>query len=127
MALGSSANLGGVPLGGGHDWSYYQPSTGVVDAYGNPVPSTQYSYIARINYNSAIAGSPMPAGVPVYAVNPNYNSNSVGSNSLSSSVSPTPPPVQSTFTFDTIGQTIVRSIGHCRLPLRYIWVKGVTA
>jgi len=29
------------------------------------------------------------------------------------------------FTYDTIGQTIPRSIGHCRLPLKTIWVAGV--
>ncbi len=29
------------------------------------------------------------------------------------------------FSFDTIGQTIFRSIGHCRLPLRTLWVQGI--
>lgn len=31
------------------------------------------------------------------------------------------------FVFDTIGQTIIRSIGHCRLPLRIIWAQGIEA
>lgn len=34
-----------------------------------------------------------------------------------------PPHLQ--FTLDTIGQTIFRSIGDCRLPLRTIWVQGI--
>lgn len=38
---------------------------------------------------------------------------------------PTPIPVQYTFSFDTIGQTIVRTIGHCRLPMRLIWAQGI--
>ncbi len=29
------------------------------------------------------------------------------------------------FSFDTIGQTIFRSVGHCRLPLRTLWVQGI--
>lgn len=36
---------------------------------------------------------------------------------------PTPP--QFLFTFDTIGQVIFRSIGHCRLPLRTLWAQGI--
>jgi len=28
-------------------------------------------------------------------------------------------------TWDTIGQTIYRSIGHCRFPLRTIWCQGI--
>lgn len=41
------------------------------------------------------------------------------------SLSPAPAPPQFRFTFDTIGQVIFRSIGHCRLPLRPIWAQGI--
>lgn len=40
-------------------------------------------------------------------------------------VTAAPAPPQFQFTFDTIGQTIFRSIGHCRLPLRTLWAEGV--
>jgi hypothetical protein len=40
-------------------------------------------------------------------------------------VTPAPTPPQFKFTFDTIGQTIFRSIGHARLPLRTIWAQGI--
>ncbi len=43
-----------------------------------------------------------------------------------SGAEPSGPPAYSQFTFDTIGQTIFRSVGHCRLPLRIIWVEGIT-
>lgn len=35
----------------------------------------------------------------------------------------TPPHLQ--FSFDTIGQTIMRSFGHCRLPLKTLWIQGI--
>jgi len=41
-------------------------------------------------------------------------------------VTPAPTPPQFKFTFDTIGQTIVRSIGHCRLRLVPIWAQGIS-
>ncbi len=44
---------------------------------------------------------------------------------LSSANTPAPTPPQFQFTFDTIGQVIFRSIGHCRLPLRIIWAQGI--
>lgn len=37
----------------------------------------------------------------------------------------TPPAPHLRFNFDTIGQTIFRSIGHCRLPLLPIWAQGI--
>jgi hypothetical protein len=40
-------------------------------------------------------------------------------------VSPAPAPPHLIFTFDTIGQTIYRSIGNVRLPLRPIWAQGI--
>lgn len=38
---------------------------------------------------------------------------------------PPPPQFQNRITFDTIGQVIFRSIGHCRLPLKVIWAQGI--
>lgn len=38
---------------------------------------------------------------------------------------PTGTPPHLNFTFDTIGQTIMRSFGHCRLPLKTLWIKGI--
>lgn len=38
---------------------------------------------------------------------------------------PLPPQYQTRVNFDTIGQVIFRSIGHCRLPLRIIWAEGI--
>lgn len=38
---------------------------------------------------------------------------------------PAPPAPHLRINFDTIGQTIVRSIGHCRLPLQIIWAQGI--
>lgn len=52
--------------------------SGPIDAYGNIVPSTQATYVARINYNSAIAGMPMGQAQQVYAVNPNYTGAATG-------------------------------------------------
>ncbi len=42
-----------------------------------------------------------------------------------SSTGPAPVPPHLRINFDTIGQTIVESIGHCRLPLRPIWAEGI--
>lgn len=41
--------------------------------------------------------------------------------------SPTSIAPQFQFVFDTIGQTIFRTIGHCRTPLRIIWAQGIEA
>lgn len=110
-----------TPLGN----SAYLPTGGnPVDAYGNIVQPNQAVYVVRINYNSAIAGLPQGPGVPVYAVNPNYNPNSSTGGAGGSQTSVVTPP-HYRITFDTIGQTIYRSIGHCRLPLRIIWAQGV--
>lgn len=40
--------------------------------------------------------------------------------------SPAPVPPHLRYSFDTIGQVIFRTIGHCRVPLRTIWAKGRT-
>jgi len=40
-------------------------------------------------------------------------------------VAPAPTPPHFQFTFDTIGQTIVRSFGHCRLLIHPIWALGI--
>ena len=59
----------------------------------------------------------------IMANNPNYLP-SVGSGS---GASPTTIPPHYQFTFDTIGQTINRMIGHVRMPLRIIWAQGISA
>lgn len=46
-------------------------------------------------------------------------------NNAQNTVGPAPTPPQFQFSFDTIGQVIFRSIGHCRLPLRTIWAQGI--
>jgi hypothetical protein len=58
-----------------------------------------------------------------YSDNPNYNS--ALASDTSSTPAPTPPQYQATF--DTIGQTIYRMIGHVRVPLRIIWAQGLNA
>lgn len=40
---------------------------------------------------------------------------------------PAPTAAHLRINFDTIGQTIPRSYGHCRLPLRPIWAEGIVA
>ncbi len=101
--------------------------SGPIDYLGNIVPPWQYEYIGRVNFNSSIAGSAYSGnGQKVYFVNPNYNPNWNQGVAAPGTV-PTKVPPQYQFTWDTIGQTIFRMIGHCRLPLRYIWVKGVTS
>ncbi len=40
-------------------------------------------------------------------------------------VAPAPLPPHLQITFDTIGQVIPRSIGHCRLALHPIWARGI--
>lgn len=87
----------------------------VIDAYGNPVSPNQATYIAWVQ---TVAGAPTLH----YANNPDYNP---GAGQPVSSPGSVPPHLQ--FTFDTIGQVIFRSIGHCRLPLRTIWIQGIDA
>lgn len=118
-------NYGGVPGAGGISGQAgrFGGAGGLIDAYGAPVYSNQPTYVVRINYNSSIAGMPQGPGQPVYAVNPYYVAPSgvAGGNNVSSTT--TPPHYR--VTFDAIGQTIYRSIGHCRLPMRTIWAEGI--
>lgn len=95
------------------------------DAFGNKVYDSEPRYVIGVQRLNA------GQEVFVWAQNPNYIANS-GSSSVSSSASPgvgnqSAQPPHLTFTFDTIGQTIVRSIGHCRLALKLIWVQGINA
>lgn len=117
---------GGAYSGPRGSGSYLPQGSGPIDAYGNVVQSNQPVYVARINYNSAIAGMPQGPGQPVYAVNPNYIAPSPitgagGGNNIATTT--TPPHYR--VTFDAIGQTIYRSIGHARLPMRTIWAQGI--
>jgi hypothetical protein len=87
-----------------------------IDAYGNAVYPWQPTFTQTIvNYGF---------GPQVTTVrNPQFDPNASPSNPLGTVPSGTPPSYQ--VTFDTIGQTIYRSIGHCRLPLRMIWAQGI--
>jgi hypothetical protein len=86
-----------------------------IDAYGNAVPASQARYVSMIvNYGY---GPQL-----TWVNNPNYGT---GTGSTSAS-SPAPAGPQYQFTFDTIGQTIYRTIGHCLLPLRLIWAQGIS-
>lgn len=111
----------------GGQFNTYAPIGTLVDAYGNPVGINQPTYVARINHNSPIAGMPQTGGIPVYAVNPNYQPapSSTGNSSQATGTQATVTPPHYRITFDAIGQTIYRSIGHCRLPLRTIWAQGI--
>lgn len=42
-----------------------------------------------------------------------------------SGTNPAPTPPHLSFSFDTIGQIIPRTIGDCRLPLKLLWVQGI--
>src|SRR5690242_9921109 len=85
-----------------------------VDAWGYYVPPSQAQYVAMVQ---TING----AQHYVYAANPNYGTGTGGAGS-----SPTQQSPQYTATFDTIGQTIYRTIGCFRVPLRLIWQEGVS-
>jgi hypothetical protein len=52
----------------------------------------------------------------------------VATDTLNPSVQDMPTPIapQMMITFDTIGQTIFSTMGHSRMPLRYLWVQGIT-
>jgi hypothetical protein len=92
------------------------PSGTPIDAYGYPVPPSSPTYVDYIIWR----GGPNPHTVR----NPTYNPTPVGTGAGTSTAFVPP---SFTITFDTIGQTIYRSIGHCRLPLRMIWAQGIIA
>lgn len=102
---------------GGNAWDAGVPSGLAIDAWGNAVPTSVPRYVAMIQ---TINGSQHY----VWRDNPNFRPEVVNtpSNFVPSNVSP-----QYQFTFDTIGQSIYRTIGHCRLPLRIIWAQGIDA
>ncbi|MDB5612060.1 MAG: hypothetical protein JWP25_8960 [Bradyrhizobium sp.] len=87
----------------------------IIDAYGQPVPSTAPTYVAWIQW---FGGAPVPHSAP----NPGYTPGAAPGGSSGGSV---PPHLQ--FSFDTIGQVIPATLGHCRLALKTIWVKGIDA
>lgn len=86
-------------------------------AFGNPV-------LSRWTYAPTISGG--AALIPMYDesfVDPAQSS----ANGLVGSQYPTAAAPQYRFVFDTIGQTIFRTIGHCRTPMRIIWAQGIEA
>jgi hypothetical protein len=110
-----------TPFGpqGGNAWYPTSPKGKPIDAYGNYVPDTTQRYVSMIvNYGFGPQYT--------YVDNPNYNP--VIQSSAPQTVSaPAPAPPQYQATFDTIGQTIYRMIGHVRVPLRIIWAQGLNA
>ncbi len=87
---------------------------GLRDAFGRLVPDTQPTYeVVQYHLGTTSGG--------IFAPNPNYKPNK--GNPVAAA--PVPPHLQ--FTFDTIGQVIARSLGHCRLPLKLLWVQGIDA
>ncbi len=114
--------------GGNAGTAAHPIGSGPIDYLGNIVPSNQPTYIARMNYNSPMAGAPQGPGIPVYYVNPNYvapSTGGTGGTGGAGNVTPAPTATQFHIVFDTIGQPIIRSIGHCLLPLRVIWAQGI--
>lgn len=87
------------------------PNGWIVDARGIPVPPNQAEYLA------AYGNGPGIGYFGIWAPNPQYDPKwTPAANSSQFSTQ---------FNFDTIGQTIPRSIGHVPLPMRLIWVLGV--
>ncbi|MCP1915903.1 hypothetical protein J2R96_008383 [Bradyrhizobium elkanii] len=83
-----------------------------IDWTGNYVPDSQQYYSP---YVQIINGQRMQGP---QVLNPNYKAPGTGT-------TPAALPPQALFSFDTIGQTIVRSIGHCRPALHPIWALGI--
>lgn len=91
----------------------FNPNNEPLDANGAPVSPSQQQYL--LYYGQAGVGG---GAFSQWVANPNYNPNAA-----QSSPAPASPVYQ--FTFDTIGQTIPRTIGHGIMPLRVIWAAGV--
>src|SRR5690349_2416540 len=100
----------------GNAWDPGTPSGLAIDAWGNAVPPSVPRYVYMVQ---RINGSDHY----VWRDNPNFRPTVVDANPGNSTPSNVSPHFQ--FTFDTIGQTIYRMIGHCRLPLRIIWAGGI--
>lgn len=88
------------PAPSGYHWT----ESGVVGPNGNPYP-------VLVPNQQTLSGGTLP-GVP-----PSIGSIVPNSQTLIA-------PFQ-VITFDTIGQTIYLSLGHGRLPFRFIWVQGI--
>jgi hypothetical protein len=91
------------------DYTTYQTINGARHYYD---PTQNYALRDGVRYPIGQPSSPSLAGTAL-------------AGSVSNALTPAPTPPQFLFTFDTIGQVILRSIGHCRLPLRTIWAQGV--
>jgi len=107
----------------------------VLNAWGVPVSSCDKTYLAVHDLSGGWLGGDH------YLPNPNYDPSG-----CSPPVCAPPPPVSVTlsrpptkvtitrtvqpgqvqFAFDTIGQVIYRSIGSVRLPMRLIWIQGIS-
>lgn len=93
----------------------------IIDSAGNYLDTYQIINGARHYYNPSInyvnyGFGRVPIGGPTGRDLTDYAQNALTA---------APTPAQYKFSFDTIGQVIFRSIGHCRLPIRTIWAKGV--
>ncbi len=83
------------------------------------INGARHYYDPTLNYvDYGFGRVPIGAGL----LDPTTTAGGYGSGDISA-----PTPAQFKFVFDTIGQTIFRSIGHCRLPLRTIWAEGINA
>jgi hypothetical protein len=90
-----------------------------IDWTGSYVPDSQQYYAPYIQ----IINGQRTQGPQV--LNPNYKPpGTAGTPAIAASA---PPPPHLKFSFDTIGQPIIRSIGSVRLPLRPIWAQGIDA
>lgn len=94
-----------------------------IDAAGNYLDTYQTINGARHYYNPTQNYVDYGFGRVLIGPPPRLGSTS----DQSTSVNPAPAPAHFQYTFDTIGQVIFRSIGHCRLPLRTIWAQGINA
>jgi hypothetical protein len=103
--IASAAAAGGIQAPFAAPNGYHWESGGV-GPNGLPIP-------VLVGNTQQISGSVLP-GIPP----------SIGSNvpNLQTMIAP-----HQVITFDTIGQTIYSTLGHCRLPFRYIWVQGLDA
>ena len=120
--------MGRTPWIDGPNYLLGDDGSGLRDAFGARVPDSQQFY-------QAVQGRENGIGFGVTLPNPNYRGGTSPSSAPSRTQpapaanlpAPAPVPPQMQFTFDTIGQVIVRSIGHCRLALKLIWVYGIDA
>lgn len=98
--------VSGPGWGSGNQVDNYQTINGARHVYD---PTQNY-----VNYGFGR----VPLGDPIAALQAALDANAAN-------VTPAPAPPQFKFTFDTIGQVIVRSIGNCRLLVKPIWAQGI--